>query len=358
MGALHVLPPAARFAQLLKRGNGLFGSARQTGSLGVVTINCARLGYLHAGSNPAAGRTRPPDGTGQTKPGDQRKLIQRLMDQGLFSYTKRYLGTLRNHFSTLGSTASTKWCATLPATRARHHQRARPPTRRAPVRPCARAHDAVQGRPPLQPGGHARRRHHHRLPKRDKSAGPPSCRPERQINPTTNSSQLPVGWTDDPSRPWRARRCCRANTPAAPCCTCTWASGCRGGAACRDLVKRSLTRFRLSLHHHHAHVLHLPHARLPGGRAQFAPPATKSACAGGPHWRRDTHHRKNESNWPDWRHAQIWTSASEQIAALGISSSPLWEGRGRGVEGRRAPPLNPLPQGGGLRYVPNQKIGL
>ena len=33
--------------ELLKRGNGLFGSAEQTGSLGVVTVNCARLGYLH-----------------------------------------------------------------------------------------------------------------------------------------------------------------------------------------------------------------------------------------------------------------------------------------------------------------------
>jgi ribonucleoside-triphosphate reductase len=37
--------------ELLKRGNGLFGSAEQTGSLGVVTINCARLGYLFAGDD-------------------------------------------------------------------------------------------------------------------------------------------------------------------------------------------------------------------------------------------------------------------------------------------------------------------
>ena len=39
--------------ELLKRGNGLFGSAEQTGSVGVVTVNCARLGYLHAGDEPA-----------------------------------------------------------------------------------------------------------------------------------------------------------------------------------------------------------------------------------------------------------------------------------------------------------------
>src|SRR5512139_2163285 len=89
--------------ELLKRGNGLFGSAEQTGSVGVVTINCARLGYLHAG-----------DEIGMYERLDEllcyakdclevkRKVIQRLIDQGLFPYTKRYLGTLRNHFSTLG----------------------------------------------------------------------------------------------------------------------------------------------------------------------------------------------------------------------------------------------------------------
>lgn len=89
--------------ELLKRGNGLFGSAEQTGSLGVVTINCGRLGYLFKG-----------DWSGMLSRIDEllqlcknsleikRKLIQRLMDDGLFPYTKRYLGTLRNHFSTIG----------------------------------------------------------------------------------------------------------------------------------------------------------------------------------------------------------------------------------------------------------------
>ena len=89
--------------ELLKRGNGLFGSAEQTGSIGVVTINCARLGYLFKS-----------DGEGLYKRLDhllemardslevKRKVIQRYMDQGLFPYTKRYLGTLRNHFSTIG----------------------------------------------------------------------------------------------------------------------------------------------------------------------------------------------------------------------------------------------------------------
>jgi ribonucleoside-triphosphate reductase len=89
--------------ELLKRGNGLFGSAEQTGSLGVVTINCARLGYLHAGDLPgllaAFGRLMD---LAKTSLEIKRKTVQRYMDAGLFPYTKRYLGTLKNHFSTIG----------------------------------------------------------------------------------------------------------------------------------------------------------------------------------------------------------------------------------------------------------------
>ncbi|MBS1186910.1 MAG: Ribonucleoside-triphosphate reductase, anaerobic [Burkholderiaceae bacterium] len=89
--------------ELLKRGNGLFGSAEQTGSLGVVTINCARLGYLHKGDEAAMLRHVDELLTiGKTSLEIKRKVIQRHMDNGLFPYTKRYLGTLRNHFSTIG----------------------------------------------------------------------------------------------------------------------------------------------------------------------------------------------------------------------------------------------------------------
>jgi ribonucleoside-triphosphate reductase len=89
--------------ELLKRGNGLFGSAEQTGSLGVVTLNCARLGYLHRGDEERLfARTAQLLEIGRTSLEIKRKVIQRHMDSGLFPYTKRYLGTLRNHFSTLG----------------------------------------------------------------------------------------------------------------------------------------------------------------------------------------------------------------------------------------------------------------
>jgi len=89
--------------ELLKRGNGLFGSAEQTGSIGVVTINCARLGHRFAGD--WKGLITELDrllGLARDSLEVKRAAIQQWMDQGLYPYSKRYLGTLRNHFSTLG----------------------------------------------------------------------------------------------------------------------------------------------------------------------------------------------------------------------------------------------------------------
>lgn len=89
--------------ELKKRGGGLFGSAEQTGSIGVVTINCARLGYLFK-----------EDEEGLYKRLDElmelakkslelkRQTIAMHLERGLYPYTRRYLGTFRNHFSTIG----------------------------------------------------------------------------------------------------------------------------------------------------------------------------------------------------------------------------------------------------------------
>jgi ribonucleoside-triphosphate reductase len=89
--------------ELLKRGNGLFGSAEQTGSIGVVTINMARLGYKYAGNEKELlDELDYLLVLAKVSLELKRKEIQRLMDAGLFPYTKRYLGTLRNHFSTIG----------------------------------------------------------------------------------------------------------------------------------------------------------------------------------------------------------------------------------------------------------------
>jgi len=89
--------------ELLKRGNGLFGSAEMTGSIGVVTINMARLGYLYEGNDYELyiALDRLLDLAKDTLE-KKRVFIQEMYDRGLFPYTKRYLPHFRNHFSTIG----------------------------------------------------------------------------------------------------------------------------------------------------------------------------------------------------------------------------------------------------------------
>jgi len=89
--------------ELLKRGNGLFGSAEMTGSIGVVTINMARLGYLY--KNDKTELYRQLDkllDISKSTLEKKRKFIQEMYDRGLYPYTKRYLPHFRNHFSTIG----------------------------------------------------------------------------------------------------------------------------------------------------------------------------------------------------------------------------------------------------------------
>ncbi|WP_442589054.1 ribonucleoside triphosphate reductase [Pedobacter sp. AW31-3R] len=89
--------------ELLKRGNGLFGSAEMTGSIGVVTINMARLGYLYPGDRSALyARLDKLLDLAQSTLEKKRVFIQEMYDRGLYPYTKRYLSHFRNHFSTIG----------------------------------------------------------------------------------------------------------------------------------------------------------------------------------------------------------------------------------------------------------------
>jgi ribonucleoside-triphosphate reductase len=89
--------------ELLARGGGLFGSAEMTGSIGVVTISTPRIGYQFKGD-----KTEFLNQIGHLMElakislEIKRKEIQKWMDRGLFPYTKRYLGNLNSHFSTIG----------------------------------------------------------------------------------------------------------------------------------------------------------------------------------------------------------------------------------------------------------------
>ena len=89
--------------ELLKRGNGLFGSAEMTGSIGVVTINMARLGYLFRGDEDGLyERLDQLLDIAKSTLEKKRVFVQEMYDRGLYPYTKRYLPHFRNHFSTIG----------------------------------------------------------------------------------------------------------------------------------------------------------------------------------------------------------------------------------------------------------------
>ncbi len=89
--------------ELRKRGGGLFGSAEMTGSIGVVTINMARIGKTCAGDKDAYfERIAHLMELAKASLEMKRIVITKWMDRGLFPYTKRYLGKLDSHFSTIG----------------------------------------------------------------------------------------------------------------------------------------------------------------------------------------------------------------------------------------------------------------
>lgn len=90
--------------QLRKRGGGLFGSDSKTGSIGVVTINLPRLGYLYKGNEKALYKALDKlcDMAKSTLE-KKRKVVTELLDRGLYPYTRRYIGSFDTFFSTIGA---------------------------------------------------------------------------------------------------------------------------------------------------------------------------------------------------------------------------------------------------------------
>ncbi|MDR3324430.1 MAG: ribonucleoside triphosphate reductase [Spirochaetaceae bacterium] len=88
--------------ELRKRGGGLFGSDELTGSIGVVTINMPRIGYLAKNEGDFFKRLEKLMTLARDSLIIKRKAVNRLLESGLFPYTRRYLGTLGNHFNTIG----------------------------------------------------------------------------------------------------------------------------------------------------------------------------------------------------------------------------------------------------------------
>lgn len=88
--------------ELRKKSGGFFGSGESTGSVGVVTINLPRIGYLAKDREDFYNRLDRMMDIAARSLETKRKVINKLLDEGLYPYTKHYLGTFQNHFSTIG----------------------------------------------------------------------------------------------------------------------------------------------------------------------------------------------------------------------------------------------------------------
>lgn len=235
--------------ELLKRGNGLFGSAEQTGSIGVVTINCARLGLLFAGNEDGLfARLDQLLELGKDSLEIKRRVIQGHMDNGLFPYTKRYLGTLRNHFSTLGINGVNEMI--------RNFTEDRENISTAFGNDLAiRMLDRVRAKM-LQfqeETGHMYNLEAtpaegttYRFAKEDKKRFPNILQAGTEEMPYyTNSSQLPVGFTDDPFEALERQAPLQQKYTGGTVLHLYMTDRISSAEACKKLVKRALENYRL-----------------------------------------------------------------------------------------------------------------
>ncbi|GAA2958352.1 ribonucleoside triphosphate reductase [Microbacterium schleiferi] len=247
--------------ELLKRGNGLFGSAEQTGSIGVVTINCARLGYLHPGDRQGVlDRLDDLLTIARDSLEAKRTEIDRHIEGGLFPYTKRYLGTLENHFSTIGVNGINEFIRNFTldahditdadgmelATWLLEHVRARmvefqeqtghmynleaTPAESATYR-FARLDIARFGERSVA----------------DRDAGSDGIRHAGTADHPyyTNSSQLPVGFTDDPFEAMTLQEPLQQLYTGGTVLHLYLGEAVASASVCKNLVRRSLEQFRL-----------------------------------------------------------------------------------------------------------------
>ncbi|EHM95397.1 anaerobic ribonucleoside-triphosphate reductase [Actinomyces sp. oral taxon 849 str. F0330] len=234
--------------ELLKRGNGLFGSAEQTGSVGVVTINMARLGYLYADDEAAlTARLDELLEIGRDTLELKRTVIQHHIDAGLFPFTKRYLGTLDNHFSTLGVNGMNEMVRNFThdaydLTDPRGHAM------------CVRLLDHVRDRMVefQEATGHLYNLEAtpaegttYRFAKEDRKRYPGILQAGTETNPYyTNSSQVPVGYTDDPFEAQEMQEELQTKYTGGTVLHLYMNERISSAAACKELVRRSLTAFR------------------------------------------------------------------------------------------------------------------
>ena len=96
--------------ELRKKSGGFFGSGESTGSIGVVTINIPRIAYLSSNEKEFYQKLENMMNLAARSLKIKRNVITKLLDEGLYPYTRRYLGTFNNHFSTIGLVGMNEAC--------------------------------------------------------------------------------------------------------------------------------------------------------------------------------------------------------------------------------------------------------
>ncbi len=235
--------------ELQKRGGGLFGSAEMTGSIGVVTINMARLGYLHRGDLPGlmAALEHLMD-LGYSTLEKKRAFITQLFERGLYPYTKRYLPGFRNHFSTIGVNGMNEMLRnfsldTLDLTQ--------PESRLFCARILRSMRERIRGY--QEKSGHLYNLEAtpaegttYRFAREDKKRFPDILQAgDAQGIYYTNSSQLPVDFTDDPFEAIELQDELQCLYTGGTVLHLYMSEPLRSPQSCRELVKRVVGKFRL-----------------------------------------------------------------------------------------------------------------
>ncbi|MEJ5920112.1 ribonucleoside triphosphate reductase [Corynebacterium sp. H78] len=235
--------------ELEKRGNGLFGSAEQTGSIGVVTVNLARLGYLHAGDwDGLIAELDHLVDIGVDTLERRRKAVAKFMELGLYPYTQRWLETLDNHFSTIGVNGGNEMVrnfTTDTADLATPHGHDMAVAVLDHVR--AKLVEAQEKTGHLYnleatPAEGAT----YRFAKEDRKRYPEILQAGTVDNPYyTNSTQLPVDMTEDPFEALDAQDELQTKYTGGTVMHLYMGSAVSDGQACKKLVRRALETHRL-----------------------------------------------------------------------------------------------------------------
>ena len=235
--------------ELLKRGNGLFGSAEQTGSVGVVTINMARLGYLYKQDektliNELDKLLEIAKNTLEKK----REIIQKHIDEGLFPFTQRYLGNLDNHFSTIGVNGMNEMVRNF--TQDQHDI-----TDQYGHQMCVRILDHIREKM-VQFQTETNHLYNleatpaegttYRFAKEDAKRYPNIIQAGTTEQPYyTNSSQLPVGYTQDPFEALEKQEELQSKYTGGTVLHLYMGERISSSQTCKQIIKRALTNFKI-----------------------------------------------------------------------------------------------------------------